>query len=109
MSDLKYTKSEVASNYEDELFTVKFRYKKPNENKSIEMVHVQNDIITEASNDMNFASAIALFGMQLRQSKYFNNASSSKVIELAETGRGDDKAGYRAEFIRLVKAYGSLN
>lgn len=109
VSDLKYSKSEVASNYNDELFTVKFRYKKPNEDKSIEMVHIQNDIITEASNDMNFASAVALFGMQLRQSKYFNNALSSKVIELAETGRGDDKDGYRAEFIRLVKSYDNLN
>ncbi|EPR70703.1 Von Willebrand factor type A domain protein [Winogradskyella psychrotolerans RS-3] len=109
VSDLKYTKSEVASNYEDELFTVKFRYKKPNEDKSIEMVHVQNDIITEASDDMNFASAVALFGMQLRHSKYFNSASSSKVIALANNGRGEDKDGYRAEFIRLVKSYDILN
>ena len=106
--ELKYTKSEASATYEDELFTVKFRYKKPNEDKSIEMVHIQNDVITEVSNDMNFASAVALFGMQLRNSKYYNKASSSKVIELAERGRGDDKDGYRAEFIRLVKSYDNL-
>jgi len=47
--------------------------------------------------------------MQLRQSKYFNNVSVSKVIELAEKGRGKDKEGYRAEFIRLVKSYDNLN
>ncbi|WP_417860464.1 YfbK domain-containing protein [Winogradskyella sediminis] len=107
--DLKYTKSDVTSNYENELFTVKFRYKRPNEDKSIEMIHIQNTMLTTASDDMNFASAVALFGMQLRQSKYYNNATFSKVIELAERGRGEDNEGYRAEFIRLVKSYDNLN
>ncbi|NRR92629.1 von Willebrand factor type A domain-containing protein [Winogradskyella undariae] len=106
--DLKYTKQEVAYNCEDELFTVKFRYKKPNEDKSIEMVHVQDTKIALASNDMKFASAVALFGMQLRNSKYFNGASTDKVIELAQNGRGDDVDGFRAEFIRLVKSYNNL-
>ncbi len=106
--DLKYTKQEVASNYEDELFTVKFRYKKPNEDKSIEMVHVQDTKIALASNDMKFSSAVALFGMQLRNSKYFNGATKAQVIELAQNGRGDDIDGFRAEFIRLVKSYNNL-
>ena len=39
--ELKYTQTKATSNFEDELFTVKFRYKKPDESKSIEMVHVQ--------------------------------------------------------------------
>ena len=107
--DLKYSKTEITSNFEDELFTVKFRYKKPNADKSIEMIHVQNNEISEASNDMNFVSAVALFGMQLKQSKYFNNATTSKVIELAEKGRENDRNGYRAEFIRLVKSHKSIN
>lgn len=106
--DLKYTKLNTKENYEDELFTVKFRYKEPKEDTSIEMVHVQNDTVTQASIDSNFAAAVALFGMQLRQSKYFNNATTTKVIELAESGRGEDKDGYRAEFIRLVKSYENL-
>ncbi len=109
ISDLKYTKTETTLNYDDELFTVKFRYKKPDASQSIEMVHVQNNIITEVSDDMSFASAAALFGMQLRQSNYFNKASISKVIALAENGRGEDKEGYRAEFIRLVKSYDTIN
>lgn len=107
--DLKYTKTEVASNYEDELFTVKFRYKRPDESKSIEMVHVQNTKTAVASADMNFASAVALFGMKLRNSKFDNNAKIDSVIELAENGRGEDKEGYRAEFIRLVKSYDNLS
>jgi Ca-activated chloride channel family protein len=107
--ELKYTQTKTVSNYEDELFTVKFRYKKPEGSKSIEIIHIQNTEISEASEDMNFASAVALFGMQLRQSKYFNRASVSKVIELAENGRGKDQDGYRSEFIRLVKSYENLN
>ena len=101
--DLKYTDKKTNNNYSDELFTVKFRYKKPDEDTSIEMVHVQKDETTEASENMNFASAVALFGMQLRQSQFYNNASQDLVIQLAEKGRGEDKKGYRAEFIRLAK------
>ena len=101
--DLKYTDKKANNNYSDELFTVKFRYKKPDEDTSIEMVHVQKDETTEASENMNFASAVALFGMQLRQSQFYNNASQDLVIQLAEKGRGEDKKGYRAEFIRLAK------
>jgi len=101
--DLKYTDKKANNNYSDELFTVKFRYKKPDEDTSIEMVHIQKDETTEASENMNFASAVALFGMQLRQSQFYNNASQDLVIKLAEKGRGEDKNGYRAEFIRLAK------
>ena len=106
--DLKYTTSKATENYDDELFTVKFRYKKPKEDTSIEMVHIQKDTITAASIDSNFTAAVALFGMQLRNSKYYNNATTTKVIELAEKGRGKDVDGYRAEFIRLVKSYDNL-
>ncbi|MCF6295753.1 MAG: von Willebrand factor type A domain-containing protein [Flavobacteriaceae bacterium] len=105
INDLKYTKSEINTDYSDELFTVKFRYKKPDGDKSIEMVHIQKDEMSDFSEDLKFSSAVALFGMQLRHSKYFNNTTLKNVLELAEEGRGKDREGYRAEFIRLVKAY----
>jgi Ca-activated chloride channel family protein len=108
ISDLKYTKPHVVQNYSNELFTVKFRYKKPNGDKSIEMIHVQKDEVKEASSDLKFASAVALFGMQLRQSKYYNNSKIKDVVDLARIGRGNDKDGYRAEFIRLVDSYQNL-
>ena len=56
------------------------------------------------SEDMKFVSAVALFGMKLRKSKYYNNAKFTDVIALAEEGKKDDKNGYKAEFIRLVKS-----
>lgn len=108
VSNLKYTKEHSVNNFADELFTVKFRYKKPNGNKSIEMVHIQKDEVAEASEDLKFASAVALFGMQLRQSKYHNNSNLEHVITLAEASRGKDKDGYRAEFIRLAKSFQDL-
>jgi Ca-activated chloride channel family protein len=42
--------------------------------------------------------------MQLRKSTFNNQATIADVIQLAESGRGEDKEGYRAEFIRLVNS-----
>ena len=104
VASLKYTKTDtISSTHTDELFTVKFRYKKPDGDKSIEMVHVQKDEVSEASSDLKFATAVALFGMQLRESKYYNNAKMEDVIALAKAGKGNDENGYKSEFLRLVK------
>lgn len=100
--DLKYTQVKTTEAFADELFTVKFRYKKPDGDKSIELVHVTKDEISEPSQDMKFAASVALFGMQLRASQFHNNSKIEDVIALAEAGRGEDSEGYRAEFIRLI-------
>ncbi len=105
--DLKYTSLENNNNFSNELLTVKFRYKKPEGSQSIEMVHVLNTEVTEMSTDFKFAASVALFGMQLKKSAYRSNTSLEDVLTLAESGRGDDKSGYRAEFIRLVNATAS--
>ncbi|MCF1421868.1 VWA domain-containing protein [Mangrovimonas futianensis] len=102
--DLKYTKP-TNVNASNELFTVKFRYKKPDENSSTEMVHVQRDELNTPSVDMKFSAAVALAGMQLRHSKYTNDTSLEDVVALAKAGRGADRDGYRAEFIRLIQTY----
>ncbi len=102
---LKYTKNITSKSYLEELLTVKFRYKKPRENKSKEIIKVVKDEILEPSKDMNFASAITLFGMHLRNSKYKNDSTLEEVISLAKKGKGKDEEGYRGEFIRLVKTY----
>ncbi len=102
---LKYTTRVESPELSEELFTVKFRYKKPDGTKSIEMVHVQNDVLSKPSEDFKFATAVALFGMQLRGSKYDNKAPLETVLALAKAGRGKDEDGYRSEFIRLVHSY----
>lgn len=101
---LKYQNNNIVDNFDDELFTVKFRYKKPDGKKSIEMVHIQKDSNTKASADMNFATAVALFGMQLRRSAYDGNTTTKDILKLAKKGLKNDENGYRAEFIRLVES-----
>ena len=106
VDELKYTNKNVdKKSYSDELLTVKIRYKKPNKKRSIELkTVVENEVAKNASTDFNFTAAVALFGMQLRGSEFHNNSKIEDVVSLAELGRGEDKNGYRAEFIRLVKA-----
>ncbi len=111
--DLKYTKTETNSNnYSNELATVKFRYKKPDGEKSIEMVQtIENKsvAIDKASDDMKFSSAVAWFGLKLRDSKLIADKSSEAIVKLAKQGNSNDGEGYKAEFIRLVEGAKQFN
>lgn len=92
----------------DEMLTVKFRYKEPDglKSKLIEKIVIdKNTDFENASEDFKYAASVALFGMQLRNSVFINTFKHSDVVSLAEAGKGKDKEGYRAEFIRLVKSY----
>jgi len=90
------------------LLTVKFRYKTPAGSVSkliVKSVQDTGKSIDQASIDLKFSAAVALFGMQLRDSEFIDTKKASEVIKLAEAGRGEDPEGYRAEFIRLVKSH----
>lgn len=106
--DLKYTKTEeTKTNFSNELATIKFRYKKPDADKSIEIVHViENKSVSleNASDDFKFSSAVAWFGLKLRDSKLIVNKSSENILKLAKQGITNDTEGYKAEFIRLVQS-----
>ena len=102
LDDLKYTNRSKKSSSE-ELITVKFCYQKPEGSNSNLITEVVKDTCGSMNPDFDFASAVALFGMQLRESELTNYAEKDLVISLAEAGRGEDPDGYRAEFIRLVK------
>ena len=101
---LKYQKSETAKS--GELMTVKMRYKKPDGDKSIliEKAHTAAEMTRkEPSADFRFASAVAEFALLLENSKHKGDASFAKLIERARTAKGEDREGYRAEFIRLAE------
>jgi Ca-activated chloride channel family protein len=106
--ELKYTKTQQTTNdFKDELATVKFRYKKPDGDISIEMVKVIENSATpvgQTSDDFRFSAAVAWFGLKLRDSKLIDNKSSEEIIKLAKTGMSNDPEGYKAEFVRLVEA-----
>jgi len=107
-SDLKYTKTDASStNFNNELATIKFRYKKPDGDKSTEMTALisnKHDAFYTASPDFKFSVAVAWFGLKLRDSKLVLNKSSIDIAALAKEGLVNDSEGYRAEFIRLVEA-----
>ncbi|WP_026727970.1 VWA domain-containing protein [Flavobacterium denitrificans] len=110
---LKYTKTENNSNvYSNELATIKFRYKKPDGEKSIEMAQIienKSVALEKASDDMKFSSAVAWFGLKLRDSKLIANKSPEEIVKLAKQGNSNDGEGYKAEFIRLVEGAKQYN
>jgi Ca-activated chloride channel family protein len=105
--DLKYSKTENSSTvFGNELATIKFRYKKPDGEKSIEMVQVienKSIPIENSSDDFKFSSAVAWFGLKLRDSKLVQNKDSEAIKTLAKKGLSNDEDGYKAEFIRLIE------
>ncbi|URC12799.1 VWA domain-containing protein [Flavobacterium sp. B183] len=105
---LKYTKVEEAgTNYSNELATIKFRYKKPDGDKSIELVQVienKSVALEKASDDFKFSSSVAWFGLKLRDSKLISDKSSDAILKLAKQGLSNDPEGYKSEFIRLIEA-----
>jgi len=108
-SDLKYTKvkTDSESQYSEELATIKFRYKKPDGEKSIEMIKTIADrtvTLAQSSKDFKFSIAVAWFGLKLRDSKYISEKSTDDIKRLAQSGLSYDEDGYKAEFIRLVEA-----
>jgi Ca-activated chloride channel family protein len=55
-----------------------------------------------ASENLRFASAVAAFGMLLRDSPHKGTASFEMVDSLARAALTSDPAGYRAEFVSLA-------
>ena len=57
------------------------------------------------SESFRFASAVAEFGMVLRNSEHQGSSSASRVAVRADGALGNDRDGYRAEFVELVQRY----
>ncbi|MDN5478385.1 MAG: von Willebrand factor type A domain-containing protein, partial [Chryseobacterium sp.] len=107
-SSLKYTRTESSGDFGSELATVKFRYKKPDENTSKEISQIignSSGKISSASPDFKFASSVAWFGLVTRKSDLILKKDLSDIEDLARQGKVNDMEGYRSEFIRLVESY----
>ena len=94
-----------------ESFTVRIRFKAPegDVSKQIDRGFVDEGRDSSvASGDFKFAAAVASFGMLLRDAPHKGSASYSGILELAETGVGDDPSGYRKEFLNLVRSARTL-
>jgi Ca-activated chloride channel family protein len=95
----------------DEAFVVKMRHKKPDSDTSTLRELAVKDKTAEygkASEDFQFAAAVASFAMLLKDSPYKGQSSYPLVLELAGSATKHDPSGYRAEFVELVKKAKSL-
>ena len=92
----------------DEYAFLKLRYKLPNSATSTLITTPVNassevDSLSRANSESRFASAVAAYGQILRGGRYTGKFGYDDVISLAQSARGDDAFGYRAEFINLVR------
>ncbi len=105
--ELKYSKTEPSeSNFNDELLTVKLRYKEPNETQSKLLTQGlldRGNSIENATDNLRFASAVAEFGMLLRDSRYKGSANFNNVSSLAGNSMGSDLKSYRSDFLDLIR------
>ncbi|MEM7456426.1 MAG: von Willebrand factor type A domain-containing protein, partial [Planctomycetota bacterium] len=89
-----------------ELCSLALRYKLPDENESHRLdFTIENDDVSfsAASDDFQFAASVASFGMLLRGSRHSGIATPALVEEIAAGALGDDRSGYRSEFVDLVR------
>lgn len=101
---LKYQDTQVSNTSKsNELLTVKFRYKEPDGETSKLISQTVKKGTKNASENLNWATAVAGFGMILRDSEFKGDLTFNQVIQLAKLSKGEDKFGYRAEFIQLVE------
>ena len=118
-SDLRYGKQEEQAVVDPavlpkELAFLKIRYKEPQGKKSklISYPLLQRDVkntFADASTDFRFASAVAGFGLLLRESQYIDDMTYDDIERIASQSTGSDTHGARREFIELVRNAQSLD
>ena len=111
-SDLKYSQITEFGVVKNELATIKFRYKNPDSDKSLEMIQTiteSDSKIEKASPDFKFATSVAWFGLVLRNSQLIKDKDLTKIVNLAKQGKSNDEEGYRSEFVRLIETYRGIS
>jgi Ca-activated chloride channel family protein len=93
-----------------ELAFLKVRYKLPGEDTSTLITRPitssdQLSDIARAPESTRFATAVAAYGSMLRGDPYLAKSFTwDRIIDLANSAKGEDPFGYRAEFIQLARA-----
>jgi Ca-activated chloride channel family protein len=106
--ELKYQDTEVSDEavLSNELLTVSLRYKLPDGDESTlitQPVLDESIPLDQTSDNFRFAAAVAEFGMLLRDSAFKGDATYQDVGELAQGSLGNDEAGFRFEFLKMVE------
>jgi Ca-activated chloride channel family protein len=108
-STLRYQRPEGIASPSGELLHVAMRYKAPDGDRSMLVTHPVAARSSVPSESMRFASAVAGFGMLLRNSPNAGSLTWPEVVELARGARGSDRDGYRSDFIKLAEVAGELS
>jgi Ca-activated chloride channel family protein len=103
----------VGTRKNDELCFVKVRYKLPGEAASRLTEHAvraasARGALDAVPEDQRFAVAVAAFAQRLRGEQQLAGYSYADIAALANSARGVDADGYRAEFVKLVRMTESL-
>ena len=114
VDELKYQKTSepTSASQSDELVTIKLRYKQPDSETSRLFEVSVRDTHTpfgRTSDNFRFATAVAEWGLLMRQSDFKGEATYAQVIQTAQNALANDSEGYRSEFVRLVKLAQSLD
>jgi Ca-activated chloride channel family protein len=102
------TLPEAQAGHGGEFAFLRVRYKLPGEDESrlIEQPITDEDSYTDigkAPAETRWVASVAAYGQLLRRDPYTGSYSFGDVVELAQSARGDDPFGYRAEFIQLAR------
>ncbi|MBM3625719.1 MAG: VWA domain-containing protein, partial [Alphaproteobacteria bacterium] len=112
VDELRYGKQKAPAagqaSAESELGFLKLRYKLPKENASRLVTQPIADSqsaesVARAPEDVRFSIAVAAFAQLLKGAPYLGNYGYDDVIALAQSAKGDDPFGYRAEFVNLAR------
>jgi Ca-activated chloride channel family protein len=118
LEPMRYNNEKTAKSVDtaggDELCFVKLRYKLPGESVSRLTEHAVRAGSARASmsavpEEQRFAVAVAAFGQRLRGEPQVGDFSYTEIAKLANSARGADNEGYRAEFVRLVRLTDTLS
>jgi Ca-activated chloride channel family protein len=111
LGDLRYGERSgpAAGQLAREVAHVAIRYKRPDSDTSALLDTVVERPgalarLEDAPQEARFAAAVAAFGEILRGGRHTGRFDLDDVLRLAQSARGDDPYGYRAEFLQLVRA-----
>ena len=103
---LRYqTPAASRSRADQEIAFVRLRYKRPDSDRSRLLEQPIEAREHTLSSDFHFVTAVAGFGMLLRDSEHRGSMSVDRILALAADGVGPDLDGYRQGFIEIVEAY----
>jgi len=99
----------ASADHGSELGMLRLRYKTPDGTTAEELATPVSRTPAAASEDLRFAAAVAAFGQALRGGRHLADFGYPAIEALASGARGEDRYGYRGDFVRLVQLADALS